>query len=140
MKFPYQKLPARDSSQRGKPVPLIPIKLFDHRKVASFECYALVDSGADKSLFNAEVARELTIDLRNAPEEPFSGIEGGVLMAKMANIFIQVTGDDKVFDIPVGFIENLNLFGILGQEGFFDQFTVTFKRRKLELELKRSTR
>jgi len=137
MKFPYYKLPPKKSSAPWKPVPLIPIKVFDEKKIRSFECLALVDSGADKSLFNAEIARELGINLSGADEEDFNGIEGGKLPAKVKEVYIQVIGDNEIFSIPVGFIENLGFLGILGQQGFFDKFFVTFNRRKLELELKK---
>ena len=66
----------------------------------------------------------------------FSGFEGGRLTAKMAQVPIQVVGENRVISAPMGFIDNLGFFGILGQEGFFDSYVISFNRKKLEFELK----
>ena len=69
-------------------------------------------------------------------EEVFSGVEGGRLTAKMAQAPIQVVGENRVISAPMGFIDNFGFFGILGQEGFFDSYVISFNRKKLEFELK----
>src|SRR3989304_3320418 len=109
----------------------------DEKGDSSLEILALLDSGADKSLFNAEIAKVLKIDLSTASEENFTGIEGGVLKAKVKTIHLQMVRDTEIFEVPVGFIENVGFSAILGQEGFFDKFSITFNREKLEIEIKK---
>ena len=137
MKFPYIKIPTSDPVKPWKPLPLIPIRVFDETGDSSLEILALLDSGADKSLFNAEIAKVLKIDLSTASEENFTGIEGGVLKAKVKTIHLQMVRDTEIFEVPIGFIENVGFSAILGQEGFFDKFSITFNREKLEIEIKK---
>jgi hypothetical protein len=135
MKFPYCHLLTSHPLRLWKSLPLITVKVFNEDK-SKLLCCALVDSGAEKSLFHIEVAGELGLNLRNMEEEVFSGVEGGRLTAKMAQVPIQIVGEDCAISIPMGFVDNLGFFGILGQEGFFDSYIISFNRKKLEFELK----
>ena len=100
MKFPYIKVPTPDPVKPWKPLPLIPISVFDETGDSSLEILALLDSGADKSLFNAEIAKVLKIDFSTASEENFTGIEEGVLKAKVKTIHLQMVGDTEIFEVP----------------------------------------
>lgn len=65
MKFKYQRLPVKPNAafpNRNSVIkPLIPIRLY--YKENFIDIYALIDSGADDCLFNAQVGEKLGIDI-----------------------------------------------------------------------------
>jgi len=81
MKFSYLKLPSYNPGLKWTARPYIRIRLAGPR--ASQEVYALIDSGADRSLFNIQIAEKIGLNLAEASEENFGGIEGGNLKAKL---------------------------------------------------------
>jgi len=97
-----------------------------HKKSTSI--VAIVDSGADKSLFDAEVGKDIGLDVESGEVEYFGGIGGNRINAFVHRVQMQVIGIDKIIEIPVGFTENLGISGILGQEGFFDAFRIKFEK------------
>ncbi|MGH7909323.1 MAG: hypothetical protein ACRENW_05680, partial [Thermodesulfobacteriota bacterium] len=62
MKFPYIKVPTPDLLRPWKSLPLIPIRVFIETRASFLDILALLDSGADKSAFNLEIAKVLKID------------------------------------------------------------------------------
>lgn len=126
MKFPYLKLPSRDPKLKWTARPYIPIRLSGPK--GGKEVYALIDSGADRSLFNIQLAEVLGLDLEKAPEEIFSGIEGGSLKAKLYKVKIQIVGMSEEIEILAGFIDSSGVVAILGQDGFFDEFKIKFEK------------
>ncbi len=97
MKFPYIKFGAKtpESGEYASFRPVIPIQVRYRDKVIRY--MALLDSGADVSMFHAEMTEVLGIDLKS--------------------------GTEMVF------------YGILGQEGFFEQFNIKFNRSEKQIEL-----
>ena len=136
MKFKYIKIPI-DPLKPWKSLPLIPVRVFGAKKNIYYDIYALLDSGADKSLANLELAKYLNLDLSNQPTEDFSGIDNIPIACKVINLEVQVIGDHSSIIIPVGFIENLPYALILGRDSFFDNYIITFNQSKEEIELKR---
>lgn len=135
MKFRYQKIPSTNPGEPWEPLPLVPIRVINTNNDKMVECFALLDSGAEKSIFHVAIANELGINLARAIDENFSGLEGGRVPAKVINISIQVVGDAELVKIPIGFVKNLAFAGILGQEGFFDRYKISFIRSRLQIEL-----
>jgi len=126
MRFPYLKLPSHDPTLKWTARPYIRIRLSGAR--VSREVYALIDSGADRSLFNIQMAEILGLNLDKAPEEIFSGIEGGSLKAKLHQVRVQIVGMSEEIEILAGFIDSSGVVAILGQDGFFDAFRVKFEK------------
>ncbi len=126
MKFPYLKLPTRDPKLKWTTRPYIPTRLIGSKGV--WEGYALIDSGADRSLFNIQIAERIGLNLNNAPEEFFGGIEGGILKAKLHKVKMQIVGISEEIEILVGFVDSGGVAAILGQEGFFDAYRIKFER------------
>lgn len=133
MKFPYVKVPTADPRRKWIARPIIPIKIFGPKGSVTID--ALIDSGADRSLFNIEIASEIGLDLKRCPVEKFSGIEAGVLLARIYKIPVQILGMDEKIEIPVGFTESKGVVAILGQEGFFDAYRVKFERNRGIIEI-----
>lgn len=122
MKFPYLKLPHFDPKLEWTARPYIQIKLTCPK--GSSVGYALIDSGADRSLFNIQIAEKLGFNLTNAPYVYFGGIEGGTLKAKLHKVKVQIVGMNEEIEILAGFIDSSGVVAILGQDGFFDAFRI----------------
>lgn len=126
MKYPYIKFPSADPKRRWIARPLIPIRVIGPK--GKWEGYGLIDSGADKSLFNIEIAKDIGLNLEYTQIENFSGIEGGRLKAKLVKVKIQIMGMEEVSELTVGVVESSVVGVILGQDGFFDAYRVKFEK------------
>lgn len=126
LEFPY--LPYRSFH-----LPLIPITVG-----SGLVLYALIDSGATVSLFESKVAEALGIKLTRGKKRLLTGI-GGRVLAYEHRIMIQV-GTDR-FACRICFSPELKVsFNLLGQEDFFDHFTVTLIKRQKTLRLESLTK
>ena len=68
------------------------------------------------------------MDLTEAPDENFGGIEGGNLQAKLCKASLQIVGMNEEIEILAGFIKSDGVAAILGQDGFFDNYKVKFEK------------
>lgn len=125
MKFPYVKVPTNDPRRKWVSRPLLPIVIHDIRSTA---VSALIDSGADRSLFHVSIADEIGLPLEAGKEETFSGIEGGRLSARLHKVKIEIVGMEGMKEIEVGFVDAAGVSAILGQEGFFDEYRIKFEK------------
>lgn len=126
MKFPYLKLPSTVPKLKWVARPYIQVKLTGPGGISAG--YALIDSGADRSLFNIQIAEKIGLDLTKAPQEYFGGIEGGNLKAKLHKVKLEIVGMDEEIEILAGFIDSSGVAAILGQDGFFDAFKIKFEK------------
>lgn len=126
MKFPYSKLPSYNPNLKWIARPYIPIKIIGPKR--SWEGYGLIDSGADRCLFNSKIAQDIGLDLSEAQVENFGGIEGGNLKAKLNKVKVQIIGMNEEVEILAGFIDSSGVAAILGQDGFFDEFRIKFEK------------
>jgi hypothetical protein len=94
------------------------------------ECPALVDSGADACLFPLYVAQGLNLDLTTLPRSVTGGV-GNLLNVTFHAILTVDLGHGIRFRAEVGFTEGMNRagFGLLGQQGFFENYNVEFRHR-----------
>jgi len=122
MQFPYKKFKLADGTELFKPI--IPIGLLFNGKQIRYE--ALIDSGADFNIFNAEIGELLGINVRAGKKVQFSGIAGEPFEVYLHNLTLEVGGWQ--YKITSGFSYEISPygFGILGQKGFFDLFRVEF--------------
>jgi hypothetical protein len=128
MKFKYK----RYSKEIIRPV--IPIEISYNGREIAYE--ALVDSGADACIFDAQLGEALGINISAGEENRVSGITGALESYFVHPVTIRVGGFS--FDIEAGFLPNIAKmgYGIIGQKGFFDLFIVKFDYKKEEIELK----
>lgn len=123
--FPYQK------NSSGKFFPVIDIFVSKNDRVARI--FTLVDSGATISIFKEEVAEQLNITIEDG-KEIFLGGVGGRIRGYTHTLEIEVDG--KIFSCPVVFSrEYLVSFNLIGREGFFTHFKITFEEKKNLLKL-----
>lgn len=126
MKYRYTSFFPSDRTFKWVKRPIIQIEVFGPRDSKTF--VALVDSGADNCLFNAEVADVLGIDLSDAKRRNLTGITGTMEGYYLDEIKIKVDGMDKPVEIPVCFIKSPTVGLLLGQEGFFDRYRIKFEK------------
>lgn len=116
--------------------PVIPIKLKNKNQEIGYQ--VLVDSGADLCLFDAEMGEAIGIEVtKGGPREIF-GVGGKASLYYIHHVTIDVGGHDYL--IEAGFMPNVAgrvmPYGLVGQRGFFDNFSVKFDLLKEEIEVK----
>lgn len=136
MKFDYIKQPS--SVDPNKPYisrPLIPVRLTFNN--LHLDTYALLDSGADRSVFSSHFAEELKIDLQSGRSELYFGIGAQPVAVYHHNIRMQLIGSTSYIEVSVGFTDAPGVDAILGQADFFQQHEIKFERYKELIDIKR---
>lgn len=89
-------------------------------------CHALVDSGADHCIFPRSFMQRLGMDPLTAPVDMTSGVGSTNVPTHYCNVTLDLGVIN--FQVYAGFTTGLDQFGIglLGQDGFFDKFKITF--------------
>lgn len=124
MVFPYQKTDNRY-------FPVIKIALIHKNTKLTIE--ALVDSGANISIFGADVAESLSVNIESGKEVYLSGV-GGRILGYLHTVKFEI--NQTVFEAKVIFSrEFLVSFNLIGREDIFDKFTICFNERRKEVEL-----
>lgn len=123
--FPYQVDP------QGNTFPVIPLSLTFSAKKKEF--YALIDSGATISVFRAEVADSLGIEIEKGKETYLGGV-GGRIKGYIHVLKVEVAG--KKFNCPIVFSrEYLVSFNLLGRAAVFPKFRIIFEEKKQNVQL-----
>ncbi len=126
MKYRYTSFFPPEKTLKWVKRPLLKIEIFG--PAGNKEFYALVDSGADTSLFNVEIAELLGINLSKAKEQKFTGISGTIAGFYVPEVEISVEGIAQKIKIPVCFVQSPTVGLLLGQEGFFDLYRIKFEK------------
>lgn len=109
-------------------LPMIPVLL---EKVGTL--YAIVDSGANISLFQYEVAELLGLSVTKGKKIPLSGI-GGKIHGYLHTVPVKVAG--QLIPLKVCFSKELRVpLNILGRDNFFKYFRVTFDEQRHQITL-----
>lgn len=116
--------------------PYLWVRLANGDNYIELDC--LVDSGAGDSLFTVDVAEALEIDLTDAPEKTYYGLNNEPVVGRIHPVQLQVKGLDEWVTIYAAFIE-IDQIPLLGQSGFFDYYEVTFRRYKGRFEVSSRT-
>lgn len=105
--------------------PIVPIVLaYGNRWVS---CGALIDSGADISMFDMSLAEPLGLDLSSSPVVDMIGIAPTIQSVRLHEIDLRLAG--RHCRVLAGFADLPgHAYGYIGQRGFFDRFVVTFDR------------
>lgn len=138
MKFKYLKFRLLEQSRFfGNSVlrPIIPLGIFHSNNALKYA--ALIDSGADFNIFDAELGEYLGLNIKSGLKETFGGIqERGGAEAFFHEITLNIGGWDYKTIVGFSYAIARHGYGILGQKGFFDIFVVKFDLLKEEIELK----
>lgn len=134
MKFDYLKQP--NFLNPNKPWvsrPLIPIRLLYKNK--HIDVYALIDSGADASIFHSSIGVELGINIKFGRKEQFFGISEGGIEVYFHKVKLQIKGLLEIIKLEIGFTDSKKVGAILGQSGFFENYHIKFERNKERVEI-----
>jgi hypothetical protein len=110
----------------------IALPIADAPRSKRFE--AIIDSGATRTLFHADLASNLGLDLKSGAVELTHGI-GAREATYLHDISLYVPGG--AVTIKAGFKERLPIAGLLGMNGFFEFFKITFDPDAKACELQR---
>jgi hypothetical protein len=110
--------------------PLIEIVLIGPKE--RIKMLALLDSGADYSLFSLEVAERLGIQKENGTKVGLQGVVGEPFLGYLHRVPIQV--EDMVFNCTIVFSKVKTT--LLGRDNFFLPFLVTFNEKQQKVSLK----
>ncbi len=136
MTFKYKRID-RPAPLNAAHSPMIPVTLKAEREL---NVLALLDSGADTAAFSKDIADIIGADL-SGERETVDGIGGHVEAVESRITIVVQQGHEKYFiQAPVKVIlgdheENFPI--ILGREGFFHGFHITFKEDDRRIVLKK---
>jgi predicted aspartyl protease len=141
MKFDYYKFPLPGKSELfGNSIirPIVPITIVDPSDKNKFINYnALIDSGADFCIFDAEIGEYLGLDIKSGDKEMFGGVQNGSgSEAFLHEIIMKIGGREYAAKVAFSYDISKDGYGILGQKGFFDEFAVKFDYSKEEIDLR----
>lgn len=138
MKFPYQKLPGDPSEAFPKtkyiPRPVIPIHIINDDKRVGY--HVLIDSGADYCIFHASIGEVIGLKIRNDKKMFFWGTGGVKQTAYFHHVHIEVGGYRHPCYAGFSYDFEKMPYGVLGQNEFFDVFTVLFDKVKGRVEIR----
>lgn len=139
MKFNFIKIPTKPSpafpNKYSSLVPIIPIRLINksnHEKYIDIR--ALIDSGADVSIFPAIIAEKIELHIDKSKVYPMGGILGHNFETYLHEIIFEIGGWQ--FESYVCFSFEEIVFPILGRDGFFNLFEIKMDYSKEQIELK----
>ena len=119
----------------GRPRPVVTVGLTG--SAGSWTGTALLDSGADDTVFPDDVAALLGLDLTAAPTGAASGVGMAPFPIRYAEVRVRLTDGQEFREWParVGFTSAPLKRGLLGFAGFFQFFTATFDGDREQVEL-----
>lgn len=137
MKFKYRYLRYGTSTLRqiGK-FPVLEVRLAHGSNYIDLDC--LVDSGAGDCLFSTDIADELEIDLTQADRKTYFGIAAQSVEGRIYPVRMRLKGFSEWVEVEAGFIP-VDQIPLLGQDGLFDNYEVTFKGYRGRFEVKSRT-
>lgn len=133
MKYRYSAFTPHDVNAQWTKRPMLQIEVYGSEGNKSFG--ALIDSGADISLFNTEIAEALGIELSPDCERNFTGISGTIPGYLVEKVKIRLENMKEEMYIPVCFVQSPTVGLLLGQEGFFDQCRIKFEKHHDTFEI-----
>lgn len=130
MKKSYTRVPIDNPSPAFKGVtamwlPLLSVRV-SHNHKQTPRLPAIVDSGSQCCLFRADVAEYLNIDVKRGIEDTVGGLSQGMREPVYYHKIKLYIESDWIIDVTAGFVKKLSVAGILGRDGFFDNFRAKF--------------
>jgi hypothetical protein len=107
--------------------PMVAVKI----KIGTQEhrCLALIDSGSDITMINADFADILGIDESKCPKVKVGGVEKSESVGFVARVKLQIEDFDKELETDVIFLKNMMVTALLGQRDFFEAFKIQFEKK-----------
>jgi hypothetical protein len=134
IKIPYKMFPdARGEIGYFAAIP-VNIALSEKNAPRSKRFEAIIDSGATRCVFHAQLGQAIGLDIARGEPETTNGISGPTTVY-LHNISLYAPGG--IIALCAGFSLDLPVAGLLGMRGFFDNFRITFDPTSLRCELER---
>lgn len=139
MKIKYTPFFTSDTKGRFTKRPMLKLELTlkDGRVINPL---GLVDSGADQTMVNIAYAKELGIDLTNAPQRKMNGIKDGSVDTFIADFPIKPVGLGEEITVSACYVDSKNVDVLIGREGFFDAYRIKFEQDHDTFEIYTSNR
>jgi hypothetical protein len=105
--------------------------------VNSYVHDALLDSGADDTVYPEWIARQVGLDLTSAPQGEATGVATGAAALRYAEVRLRLASgkERREWTAWVGFTSTPIRQPLLGFAGFLQYFTATFHGDSEEVEL-----
>lgn len=114
--------------------PRLTLQLFSKRGKRWRVFSALIDSGADFSIFPSIAAEVLGIKFHHSKKTDMESADGDTFAVYKVNVPAQF--ENRRFVLPIGFSTKADIFPLLGRRGFFEAFMVEFDERAKETILR----
>lgn len=135
--FRYVHVPRADGTLRKAPFIPIFVRTEENRLI---KIIALVDSGADTTVLPKGLA--LVLGLKEENEIIETGGIGGKVKVKKSKIQFQISGSRESYPLTIPVLvlqddsEDMPL--ILGRQGFFENFHITFRQNEEKITIKKT--
>jgi|SRR3989344_1226922 len=106
--------------------PIIEIRVSQKGTPRQVPVLAMIDSGTDGTVLDANIAERLGIDPAHCRKVKLGGI--GSVEGFLSTVHLSLPDLKIGMDIPIVFAHNLPMEGLLGQRHFFQRFKVRFEK------------
>lgn len=138
VEFGYTDIPikATATSKRSTIIsrPIIPLTILCKGRFVQYQ--ALLDTGADYNVFHADIADYLGIKLTAGKSIKITGIGGDSIKGYQHTVELKV--GRNIINTSITFSRQIpnNAIAVLGNQGFFDHFTVIFNYKDKTISIK----
>lgn len=116
--------------------PLIPFCLSWHSN--TINTFGILDSGSDTTIIPLEMARFLNLDLEK--NNKIFGLDRNFVRVKEAKVNLTIGNDRENYTLPIAVhvpIENVPINIVVGRQGIFDNFEITFNQLLKKIRFKK---
>lgn len=119
--------------------PIIPVRLRNNKKL--LDVGMLLDSGSDFSMIPVSISEALEINIDGLKKTKTIGIGGIPIEVKMSELELILKRGREEYELSMPIQINLNpdVIPLLGRTPLFDEFDVTFRQWKNQINLKKMT-
>jgi hypothetical protein len=141
MNFPYRKFPVDPANcpfpeKKSSLRPVIRIDFDTSKGIMGY--LVLIDSGADYCIFHAGIGEALGLKITEGKVMTFYGVSGQKQKAYFHKVIFKIGGHEHACQVGFSYDLDKMAYGILGQDGFFDKWSVKFEYKKEKIELKQT--
>ena len=133
-KIPYTKFPNGDGFTYRAVFDAY-IGLPKKGAIRSKKIESITDSGANDCIFHAQIGESVGFDVKSGRMSETFGVDGKASTIYFHDMFLYAPGG--AMTINAAFSYDLPVAGILGMNGFFEHFKITFDPTMLRCELER---
>ncbi len=119
-------------------MPRLPAFFINPRNGREILTLPLLDSGAAMTVINKQIAEALDIDVESGRKVECQGM-GGTFYVYQHQLSVRVPGLKEQTSLKCGVTQDLETDSVLGQDGFFDSYKITFQKYKDIFEVTRKT-